>query len=162
MNHIGVFLGYLVLTLLLTNCAGRSYESDRTDPSYQKVQTSPYDPSGRDQALAAGTLVAAGIALASNRDYYKSVAITGRCVCVNKPSDTIEFPCPPLEVVLKDLKGHELTRVQPFNGDFAIRVQKEVAYRIQVVSEKFKADPPPSHNLYLGDDVIIRLVRKPL
>jgi hypothetical protein len=99
------------------------------------------------------------IALAGNRHYYQSNAITGWCTCRARSQDPIEFPCPTVEVIITDAQGKELSRAQT-SSEFAFRVQKDRPYRLQVRSDKFRVESPLAKDVFLGDDVLVRMIRK--
>lgn len=147
---------------LILSCAS-TYESDKSDPNYQH---GPYTPGGitasGPEAAGEATVgaVASGIALALNRDYYKTKALTGQCLCRASEDSPIELPCPALDVVISDAKGKELSRVQTQNGEFAFRVQPKVTYRLRIEAARYRVTAPAPGNLALGDDVILHLVRE--
>jgi hypothetical protein len=148
------------MLLLITACASH-YESDRNDPNYQKGLSYPVPLAAESTGpeTAAVGLAAAGIALAANRDYYKSTAITGLVFCRSATAETIEIPCSNAQVMLADSKGHQLTSVQTNRGEFAFRVEKSRPYRLKVSAPGYVPAAPLPKEAYLGDDLVIHLKR---
>ena len=176
----------LILTLVLTllcHCASKRYDDDKSNPDYYDPRTKivsdnsvrPTDPAkpgmpevnvgvglGRADAVVAGVL-ATGILLTANRDYYRSTAITGKCICGGAVNSNIQLPCTHVTVLISDSNGKELARVEPNNGEFAFRVKKGIAYRLNVESKKYKLPTVPTANTrqyFIGDDVILNLIQK--
>jgi hypothetical protein len=164
---------FSILVLTLSHCASRTYEDDQSDPSYQSgknfpvgqnVGTPPDSPLAKDPLLpnqdannAAIGLVASAISLAANRDYYKSVAITGKVICRSSAQNQIQFPCNNVEVALLDTEGKTLTQVEPSGGEFAFRVPENKLFRLKIASTYYKMSPVVTKSLVRGDDVILNL-----
>jgi hypothetical protein len=167
---------FFAFILSLTACTGRRYADDKKDPSYQagsyglptpnQARAGNNDIAGENRGNnygnidpAAGLLLA-GIDLAFNRDYYKGIAITGKCICKNKLNDTIDFPCNNVEVALTDPKGKTLAQIQPRDGEFAFRVPKDKEFRVIIKSPNYRMKSEMSQALRQGDDIILTLFKK--
>jgi hypothetical protein len=154
----------LTIGLTLAACASRNFESDKSNPYYHEGKVSGYpvtnittsSPNASDSAL---TAIVTGISLAANRDYYRSQAITGKCICSSGVANSMEIPCPELDVAIFDVKGKELSRTTTTGGEFAFRVPKGQPYHVNVVHKHFRLQTS-ARDLHLGDDVILRLVPK--
>lgn len=155
----------LVTLSLLCACASRRYEDDKTDPNYQSGALFPMTVPAQQQGYSGGEatvgLVASAIALAANRDYYKSSALTGKCLCRDSAGENLALPCGNVTVVITDPAGKPLTRTQTASGEFAFRVQPKASYRLEIESDRYRLEKrKPDREYQLGDDVILHLVRK--
>lgn len=162
-----------MVTLTLCDCTSRTYQDDKSDPSYQSGKTFPLNQNvpaasgspaaqeplipGTEGTNAAIGLIATGIALAANRDYYKSVAITGKVICRSSPHDPIQFPCNNVEVMLIDSAGKTLTQVEPNAGEFAFRVPEKKPFHLKISSTHYRMKPDTTKPLMRGDDIILNL-----
>lgn len=159
-------LSLLLALVLLGACA--HHPDETKDPNYYKGPYAPMsDPTtlqvtpgmGINPGSDVGALALAGVNLATHPDYYRDVAIRGRCL-VRNGQDGIDLPCTHVDVILQDTAGHELSRTQVDSGEFAFRVAAKTPYRFRVASKRWKMDPPQTRDLYRGDDVVLHLVRQ--
>ena len=161
----------LCTLLLLSGCAARNFHSDHSNPTYHsggdqillpgvadKVlgnEPSPHIRPENDPGLALGGVLASGVLLALNNDYYQSSSIGGRLVC-GTPMPGIEIPCNRVVVILKNSQGQEVNRVTSEDGQFFFQVSRLKDYEIAVDSPRYRLAKEVK-NLNRGDNVLLRL-----
>jgi hypothetical protein len=113
-------------------------------------------PPAGEQAVF--SLIMSGLSLAINRDYYKSSAISGRCLCANDAASEFQVPCSNIGVILRDLDSDEIRRIQSDDGEFAFGVERDRRYRVSVNSRKFKSARSLDRPLVMGDNIVVHLI----
>lgn len=153
------YFSYLISVFLILACSSK-YQTDKNDPNYQSgIGYAPLVNGNSAESAAVAALITS-ISLAANRDYYKNIAITGKCVCLASSQSNLSIPCGNLTVSLTDPNGKELTRTETQNDEFAFQVPKSRGFRIQVHSKSYKISDMPTHDLFVGDDVVLHLSQK--
>ncbi len=146
------------LLLLLSACA----------PSAGVVSDDPMKP-GKDltneSAPAAvpwtGDMIAAipFLPAASVNPEYAKKSITGRCVCRASKDVNIDTPCRSVTIAITDKDGKELARMST-QSEFGFQVTPKTVYRLAVISERYRPNPPPAADYLVGDNVIVSLLPK--
>lgn len=173
----------LIFILVLVGCAGPGYfDRDRNSPVYQRggdlilvphipvrsiissrSKTEPTEtpvPSTQElsQTQALSGLVLSGLSLATNKDYYRSSFLSGRCVCHSPKEKNFEIPCSNVNVILEDQKGRVVSRHLSMDGTFSFPVSKKVQYKLRALSSHYKEMKAPKSWYQMGDDVVLHLV----
>jgi hypothetical protein len=171
----------LAVSLLLTSCASNArYERDRFCSSYQTggdrlfisqvgsaVRAAAGDetiraktaPVTRPEDEAVTNLVFSGLALAMNRDYYKSPYISGRAQCHFEEEPEFEVPCGNTLLYLKDRGTGEVHSVPDEGGEFAFEGDLGHSYTLSLPNGRYELAQPVPNGLIVGDDIVLHLVR---
>ncbi len=177
-------LFFAILSAVLTSCSHSYFTHDRTNPNYysggtrfypinfwkitQKQEEAPEgqtnkpvpeQPKSVSETEAAVGVLASGISLLIYRDYYQSPHISGTCVCAGVKDSVIEIPCPELAVKLLDASGKEVQRSHTVGGEFFFSVPPDKEFSVEVDSSDYQILGEPKRALYLGDQVILHLIR---
>lgn len=153
----------LVFLTFLGSCVSARFDRDFYNETYHRGKHTPASalvengPGGQETAAVAAGIGAA--TLAANPDYYKKTTITGRCVFATGKHLAFDVPCHNTTIVLTDADGEEVARVAVNGGRFAIPLDVDRAYTLDVVANRFSLKAP--RNVRMGDTLYLRLVEKP-
>ncbi len=177
----------LLFIFFLTSCSHNYFVQDRSNPHYytggsrffpinflgmaKQVSEKPgsidsvnesASSSNRVQAeQAAASVLASGISLLVNKDYYESPYISGTCLCSSVKDSVIELPCSDLTLKLLDSAGREIQKVHTHDGDFMFAVEANKEYAVTVESVSYQVLGDVKKPLFLGDKVLIHLIPVP-
>lgn len=174
----------LIFTLILSGCASTFFDRDQRNPIYHNGGTTVLTPvlpttgtvigkefhpsnervsqkrSLSPEELAIGGVLASGVTLAMNKDYYKSSFISGRCRCVARNEPDFEIPCGTVTVILEDREGNEISRITSEDGEFVFPVEKDRQYHVMADSPFYVGRYKETSPLQMGDSVVLQLSEK--
>lgn len=175
---------FLILILALSGCATSFFDRDSRDPVYHQgggtviapvlpttgtIVGKEFQPGNQrlseqrtmtPEELAITGVVATGVTLAMNKDYYRSSYLSGHCICMAENEPSFMIPCGTVTIVLETRDGEEVSRITSDDGEFVFPVERNLDYQIRAFSPYYSSSQKKVPLLQMGDQIVLHLTQK--